>query len=101
MNSRLRLRPPKQTLAQRSGSAIKPIGLPSGLNTLTPSRSALPMPRAAPQIAVDVDPKAVRRFLFFAVDKHAAIGELRSAVVHSARAPRPYPIGPPYVFAMN
>src|SRR5262245_24703440 len=45
MNSRLRLRPPKQTLAQRSGSAIKPIGLPSGLNTLTPSRSAWPMPQ--------------------------------------------------------
>jgi hypothetical protein len=28
MNSRLRLRPSKQTLAQRSGSAIKPISLP-------------------------------------------------------------------------
>jgi len=33
---------------------------------------------AAPQIAVDVDPKAVGRFFFFAVDEHAAIGELRS-----------------------
>src|SRR5947208_15317111 len=37
---------------------------------------------AAPQIAVDVDPKAVRRFFFFAVDEHAAIGELRSVVDH-------------------
>ena len=37
---------------------------------------------AAPQIAVDVDPKAVGRFFFFAVDEDAAIGELRSAVDH-------------------
>src|SRR5262245_60859915 len=37
---------------------------------------------AAPQVAVDVDPKSVRRFFFFAVDEHAAIGELRSAVEH-------------------
>src|SRR6478752_8336423 len=37
---------------------------------------------ATPQIAVDVDPKPVGRFFFFAVDEYAAIGELRSAVDH-------------------
>src|SRR3981189_2264094 len=37
---------------------------------------------AAPQIAVDVDPKAVGRFFFFAVDEYAAIGELRSSIDH-------------------
>ena len=41
MNSRLRLRPPKQTLAARSGNAMKPIGWPAGLNTLTPSSAGL------------------------------------------------------------
>src|SRR6266508_5973884 len=41
MNRRLRLTPPKQTLAARSGSATKPIGLPAGLNTLTPSKVGL------------------------------------------------------------
>ena len=45
MNRRLRLRPPKQRLAQRSGSAMRPIGLPSGAKIITPSRSAEPMPQ--------------------------------------------------------
>ena len=45
MNSRFRLRPPKQTLAQRSGRWMWPIGSPAGLNTRTPSRSGVPMPQ--------------------------------------------------------
>ena len=40
MNRRLRLVPPKHRLAQRSGGRMWPIGLPAGLNTITPSRSA-------------------------------------------------------------
>src|SRR5215475_3882671 len=44
MNRRLRLAVPKQTLAQRSGSAMKPIGLPVGSKIFTPSCWALPMP---------------------------------------------------------
>ena len=36
----------------------------------------------APQIAVDVDPKAVGGFFSFTVDENADIGELRSAVDH-------------------
>src|SRR5262249_17917146 len=44
INSRLRLMPPKQTLALRSGSEIEPMRLPSGLNTTTPS-SPSPMPQ--------------------------------------------------------
>jgi len=45
MNSRLRFRPPKQRLAQRSGSAMRPIMTPSGANTTTPSSSGSPMPQ--------------------------------------------------------
>src|SRR5438128_2820176 len=37
MKSRFRLRPPKHTLAQRSGSRMRPIILPSGAKTATPS----------------------------------------------------------------
>lgn len=47
MNRRLRLMPPKRTLAQRSGSAMKPIGLPVGSKILTPSCFPLPMPQQA------------------------------------------------------
>ena len=61
MNSRLRQRPPKHRLAQRSGSAIWPIGSPAGLNTRTPSSSALAHAPAAPQIAIDIDAEPVRR----------------------------------------
>ena len=39
-----RARPPKQRLAQRSGSAMRPIGVPSGLNTATPSKACRPCP---------------------------------------------------------
>ncbi len=42
MNSRLRFTPPKQTLAQRSGSRMRPISLPSGANTATPSSPSPP-----------------------------------------------------------
>src|SRR5262249_60826256 len=45
MNRRLRLGPPKQRLAQRSGSEMKAIGLPVGSKILTPSCWALPMPQ--------------------------------------------------------
>src|SRR5690242_21505554 len=44
MNSRLRLTPPKQRLAERSGSTILPMRLPSGANTTTPSWPS-PMPQ--------------------------------------------------------
>jgi hypothetical protein len=37
MNSRFRLAPPKQTLAQISGSRIMPMRVPSGAKTWTPS----------------------------------------------------------------
>src|SRR3954471_22091392 len=40
MNSRFFFGPPNTRLAQRSGSRIRPIGLPSGVNTLTPSSSS-------------------------------------------------------------
>src|SRR4030095_7422910 len=36
MNSRLRLGPPKQTLPHTSGRRIRPISLPSGVQTVTP-----------------------------------------------------------------
>jgi hypothetical protein len=45
MNSRLRLTPPKQRLAERSGKAMKPMGLPVELKIFTPSSCALPMPQ--------------------------------------------------------
>jgi hypothetical protein len=45
MNRRLRWRPPKHTLAQRSGRSMRPIGRPSALNIDTPSRPASPMPQ--------------------------------------------------------
>jgi hypothetical protein len=37
MNRRFRLLPPKQTLAQASGSTIIPMRSPAGVNTWTPS----------------------------------------------------------------
>src|ERR1700722_13714222 len=40
MNRRFFLGPPNATLAQRSGRRMKPIALPSGLKTLTPSSSS-------------------------------------------------------------
>ncbi len=45
MNRRLRCAPPKQTLAQRSGRSMRPISLPAGLKTCTPSSPASPMPQ--------------------------------------------------------
>src|ERR1700693_32079 len=38
MNNRLRYGPPKHRLAQRSGSAIRPIGSPLGEKNIAPSR---------------------------------------------------------------
>src|SRR6516225_6674196 len=76
MNSRLRLTPPKQTLAERSGSAMKPMGLPVGSKIFTPSCSALPHAPAAPQIAVDVAAEAVRSAARLGGDEGAAVGEL-------------------------
>src|SRR3954447_25539082 len=40
MNRRFFFAPPKVRLAQRSGRRMKPIGLPKGLKTMTPSRSS-------------------------------------------------------------
>src|SRR3954468_1784647 len=40
MNRRFFFGPPKVKLAQRSGRRMKPIGLPKGLKTMTPSRSS-------------------------------------------------------------
>lgn len=45
INRRLRWSPPKHTLAQRSGQAIRPSSVPSGAKTTTPSNSAVPMPQ--------------------------------------------------------
>ncbi len=46
MYKRFFLAPPKARFAQRSGNRIKPIALPCGLNTITPSRSAEVAPGA-------------------------------------------------------
>src|ERR1700722_954523 len=40
MNRRFFLGPPNARLGQRSGKRMKPIALPSGLNTFTPSSSS-------------------------------------------------------------
>src|SRR3954447_18318477 len=40
MNSRFFFAPPNVKLAQRSGRRMKPIALPKGLKTMTPSRSS-------------------------------------------------------------
>src|ERR1700743_948247 len=47
MNRRFFLGPPNTRLGQRSGKRMKPICLPSGLNTFTPSSSS-PLLLAAP-----------------------------------------------------
>jgi hypothetical protein len=81
MNRRLRFTPPKQTLADRAGKAMKPIGLPSGLKILTPSCLSLTTP-TAPKIAVDVAPEAVRRPARLGGDESAAVSELAAVVDH-------------------
>src|SRR5262245_36585761 len=80
MNRRLRLRPPKARLAQRSGSAMKPIGLPSGLNTSTPSSSALPHAPAAPQVAVHIDTEAIGRAIRLRCDQDALVDKANAVV---------------------
>jgi hypothetical protein len=43
MNRRFRFTPPKHTLAQRSGSRMRPISLPSGAKIATPSSPSPPV----------------------------------------------------------
>ena len=67
MYGRLFFGPPNVRLAlQRSGRRMKPIALPAGLNTITPSRSspwrwATHCCPAAPQVAIGIDAEAVDR----------------------------------------
>src|SRR3954454_24924175 len=82
MNSRLRLRPPKHRLAQRSGSAMKPIGLPSGLNTLTPSSSARPMPQPHHKLPSMSTRKPSGVPLGLRGDQDALVGQARAVVDH-------------------
>src|SRR5262245_8831508 len=60
-----------------------------GVEHLDAVKTGAPHAPAAPQIAVDIDAEAVRRFLRIAVDQDAAVGELGSVdhVEHVDRAP--------------
>src|SRR5262249_45264045 len=75
MNSRLRLGPPKQRLAQRSGSAMKPIGLPAASEIWPPSGCGFPMPQPHQRIAVDIAREAVRSAARLGGDEGAAVAE--------------------------
>ena len=76
MNSRLRCRPPKHRLAQRSGRSMRPIGLPSGLkitDAVEPLGAHAP---ADPQVAVHVDAQAVGRAVRLGGDQRAPLASL-------------------------
>ena len=55
------------------GQPMRPIGLPSGANTCTPSSALVAHAPAAPQVAVDVAAHAVGRAAGAGVDQHALV----------------------------
>ena len=76
MKSRLRLAPPKQRLAQRSGSRMRPISSPVGIEDRHAVEPLAAAP-AAPEVAVGVAAQAVGDARA-AVDEDAPVGELRA-----------------------
>src|SRR5947209_481473 len=76
MNRRLRFGPPKQTLAERSGRLMWPIGAPSGLKMRTPSSSAVPMPQPHHRLPSTSTRKPSGVFRLGADDQAPGIGEL-------------------------
>ena len=70
MNSRLRLTPPKQRLAQRSGNAMKPMGLPVELKIFDPSGKAIGF-IALPERSANVCFGGVKRNRLFMAASHS------------------------------
>ena len=92
MNSRLRQRPPKQRLAQRSGSAMWPIGSRGGIEDAHAVEIRLAHAPAAPEIAVDIDAEAVGR-AGTGVDEHPAGAERAAIDVEHAQLARRHGAG--------
>ena len=78
MNRRLRQRPPKHKLADRSGSEMWPIGCADGIENPHAVQRRIAHAPAAPQIAVDIDAEPVRR-AGTGVDEHPVVGQFRPA----------------------
>src|SRR5215831_11432849 len=88
MNSRLRLTPPKQILAERSGSAMKPMGLPFASKIFTPYCCAVPIPQPHHRLPSTSQRKPSGRPTRLSGDEGAVIGELIVVDVIDADYPR-------------
>src|SRR5215469_7361140 len=80
MNRRLRLRPPKARLPQRSGSAMNPIRLALGIEYLDPVELGVAHAPAAPQVAVHVDTEAIGRAIRLRCDQNALVDNAGAVV---------------------
>src|SRR5215469_3831673 len=80
MNRRLRLRPPKARLPQRSGSAMNPIRLALGIEYLDPVELGVAHAPAAPQVAVHVDTEAIGRAIRLRCDQDALVDKAGAVV---------------------